>query len=77
MGLCSDACLAIGGGPEPRLGLFKHRTKGNEKPNARPMSEKVNTRLKQRPGPGLLEGRVVHIDADFNEPLDDLKDYTE
>ena len=31
----------------------------------------------QRPGPGLLKGMITHMAPDFDEPLDDLREYME
>ncbi|MBL8892463.1 MAG: type II toxin-antitoxin system Phd/YefM family antitoxin [Planctomycetaceae bacterium] len=48
----------------------------NQQTVAKLVGESPPTR-KQRPGPGLLKGRVVYMAADFNEPLDDLKEHLE
>lgn len=48
----------------------------NQQAVAKLVSESLPTR-KQRPGPGLLQGRVIYMAVDFNEPLDDLKEYME
>lgn len=49
----------------------------NQKPVARLVSETLPPSFKQRPGPGLLKGMITHMAPDFNEPLEDLKEYME
>lgn len=48
-----------------------------EKPIARLVSEQPRPIVKPRPGPGFLKGQVLYMAPDFNEPLDDLKEYME
>ncbi len=49
----------------------------DEKPIARLVCERSNPTQRHRPAAGLLKGRMLHMAADFNEPLDDLKEYAE
>jgi len=49
----------------------------NDRPVAKLMSESPSRPLKPRPGPGLGKGMIASIAADFDAPLDDLKEYME
>lgn len=48
-----------------------------DKPIARLVSEPSQSTQKQPRRPGLLKGQVLYMAPDFNEPLDDLKEYME
>jgi antitoxin (DNA-binding transcriptional repressor) of toxin-antitoxin stability system len=48
--------------------------------NRQPVAKLVGERPKPslpRPGPGLCSGAIVYMAADFDAPLDDLKEYME
>ena len=49
----------------------------NELPVAKLVSQRPESSLKQRPGPGLGKGMITFIAADFDAPLDDMKEYME
>ena len=49
----------------------------NRQPVAKLVSEVAKPALKQRPGPGLCKGMITYMAADFDAPLDCLKEYTE
>ena len=49
----------------------------HEKPIARLVCDQQQTSVKARPGPGLLKGMITYMAPDFNEPLEDLKEYME
>jgi len=47
----------------------------NQKPVARLLSEQPKPVGMERPAPGLLKGAITYMAPDFNEPLDELKEY--
>ena len=49
----------------------------NRQPVAKLVSEVAKPALKQRPGPGLCKGMITYMAADFDAPLDCLKEYME
>ena len=48
----------------------------NERPVAKLVGEQPQ-QVKQRPGPGLCKGMITYIAPDFDEPLEDMKEYME
>ena len=49
----------------------------DEKPIARLVSDQPQPAVTPRPAPGFLKGRILFMAPDFNDPLDDLKEYME
>lgn len=49
----------------------------NEHPVAKLVSEQPKPLLTNRPGPGLCKGMITYIAPDFDEPLEDMKEYME
>ena len=47
----------------------------NQKPVARLVSEQSKPAGNDRPAPGLLKGAITYMAPDFNEPLEDMKEY--
>ena len=46
--------------------------------NQRPVAKLVGEQPKAlRPGPGLGKGSILYMDPDFDEPLEDMKEYME
>jgi len=48
----------------------------NQQPVARLVSE-LKSKREPLPPPGFMKGQVLYMASDFNQPLDDLKEYTE
>jgi antitoxin (DNA-binding transcriptional repressor) of toxin-antitoxin stability system len=49
----------------------------NQRTVAKLVSEPAKTNKSPRPAPGLLKGMITYMANDFNEPLEDLKEYME
>lgn len=49
----------------------------NEQPVAKLISEPPKPQRQPRPGPGLGKGMITFIAPDFDEPLEDMKEYME
>jgi len=37
----------------------------------------IATPVKLRPGPGFMKGSIIYMAPDFDEPLEDMKEYME
>jgi prevent-host-death family protein len=49
----------------------------NQRPVAKLVAELPKTAKSSRPGPGLCQGAIVYMAADFDAPLEDMKEYME
>jgi prevent-host-death family protein len=49
----------------------------NERPVARLVGEAPPPPKLPRPGPGFLKGMITYIAPDFDDPLEDMKEYME
>ncbi len=49
----------------------------NQLPVAKLVSGQAKIDQSPRPGPGLCKGVIVHMAADFDAPLEDMKEYME
>ncbi|HEX3150133.1 MAG TPA: hypothetical protein VHR66_18795 [Gemmataceae bacterium] len=49
----------------------------NERPVAKLVGEGIKGQKGPRPGPGLLRGSVTYMAPDFDEPLEDMREYME
>jgi antitoxin (DNA-binding transcriptional repressor) of toxin-antitoxin stability system len=60
--------------------LIDHLAPGEElviTENQRPVAKLVGQASAPRPAPGLGKGSILYMDADFDEPLEEFKEYTE
>ena len=57
-------------GPGDELVLLE-----NEIPVARVVLASKDPDQPTRPAPGFMRGEILHMASDFDEPLEDLKDY--
>jgi antitoxin (DNA-binding transcriptional repressor) of toxin-antitoxin stability system len=49
----------------------------NHQTVARLTGEAASPPLKSRPGPGFMKGSILYMAPDFDEPLEDMKEYME
>jgi prevent-host-death family protein len=47
----------------------------NSEPVARLIGKTAKSSKPPRPGPGLCQGMITYMAADFDAPLDDMKEY--
>src|SRR5215208_4005701 len=49
----------------------------NKEPVAKLTGKQAKSALPSRPGPGLCKGMITYMAADFDAPLEDMKEYME
>ena len=49
----------------------------NQQPVAKLVSEQPRPAKPSRPGPGLCKGMITYMAADFDAPLEDMREYME
>ena len=49
----------------------------NDQPVAKLVGKPVISAVSSRPGPGLCKGMITYLAADFDAPLEDMKEYME
>ncbi len=49
----------------------------NAKPVAKLVSQQAEPPSQERPAPGLGKGMITYVAPDFDEPLEDMKEYME
>ena len=49
----------------------------DQRPVAKLVGEQTRPAMTSRPGPGLCKGMITFMAADFDAPLDDMREYME
>jgi antitoxin (DNA-binding transcriptional repressor) of toxin-antitoxin stability system len=49
----------------------------NQQPVAKLVNEQPKPTMAPRPGPGLCKGMITYMAPDFDDPLEDMKEYME